>query len=430
MIAVTELAVPAYIVERREAGDYVVVEVNRAAAELWTGQVGASLGPMPLSEAFPEEVARRVAESYDLCLRTGRPLERDSSVPSPRGEITARTTIYPLMGDGIRRSRMLCIVTDVTEERRIRDDLEQSNARLAVAMDALGGAHWFYDAVRRIFELGPSFSRILGARYQPTMSMSDWLEIVHPDDRDDPSFLDLLDGTERQWVGEFRIIDAVGDVRWLRCFRRAVAHGFRVSGIAGVVVDVTAEKQRESALLEQALTDPLTGLINRRGFDRFLTASTKATDALSLMMIDVDQFKSYNDTYGHVAGDAVLRRVSAAIDGVVSPLGGVVARFGGEEFVVIVPHLEGAEAKRVAERLLRAVSDMALPHAASERGVITVSAGYAARAAQDPPIDLVAAADAALYRAKREGRNCCRPMPISRPGENNGAHVTAYVTAA
>lgn len=428
MIAVSELAVPAYIVERREGGSYVFVEVNRAATELWTGQVGASLGPMPLSEAFPEEVARRVAESYDLCLRTGQPLERDSSVPSPRGEITARTTIYPLMGDGGRRSRMLCIVTDVTEERRIRDDLEQSNARLAVAMDALGGAHWFYDAVRRVFELGPSFSRILGARYRPIMSMADWLEIVHPDDRDDPSFLDLLNGTEQQWVGEYRIIDAVGDVRWLRCFRRAVAHGSLVSGIAGVVVDVTAEKLRETTLIEQALTDPLTGLVNRRGFDQVLAASARATAPLSLMMIDVDEFKSYNDTYGHVAGDAVLRRVSAAIAGVVSPLGGVVARFGGEEFVAIVPHLGGAETKRVAERLLRAVSDMALPHAASERGVITISAGYVTKAAQDPHVDLVVTADTALYRAKRDGRNCCRPAPW--PGEGDGVHVTACVTAA
>ena len=159
MIAVTELAIPAYIVERRDREGYVFVEINAAAAALWTGGEGKSLGPMLLSEAFPEEVARRVAESYDLCLQTGRPVERDSTVPSPRGEITARTTIYPLLGSELGQPRMLCMVTDVTEERRVRDDLERSNARLAVAMHALGGAHWFYDAVRRTFEFGPSFAR-------------------------------------------------------------------------------------------------------------------------------------------------------------------------------------------------------------------------------------------------------------------------------
>ena len=259
------------------------------------------------------------------------------------------------------------------------------------------------------------------------MAMSEWLEIVHPNDRDDPSFLDLFDGTEHQGGREYRIIDGLGGVRWLRCFRRAVVNGSLVSGIVGVVVDITAEKQRETVLVEQALTDPFTGLINRRGLDRVLVTATQATMGVSLIIVDVDQFKASNDANGHVAGDAVLRRIGAAIDGVVSPLGGMVARYGGEEFVVVVPQKVGIVPGKTAENLLRAVSGMAIPHATSEWGIVTISAGYVARDAADPHIDLLAAADAALYRAKRDGRNCCRP-PILQEAFSDQAtakHIAA-----
>ncbi len=417
MISVMEFAVPVYIAEREETGGYVLLDINEAAAELLTGQRGTRLGPTSPSEAFPDKIARRVAASCDLCLRTGQPLEHDSTVPSPRGNITARTTIYPLKGGGDVRPRMLCIMTDVTEERRIRNDLDQSNARLAAALDALGGAPWFYDVVRRVFELGPSFSRFLGARYRPVMTMSEWLEFVHPDDRDSSSFVDLLDGTERQWVAEFRIIDELGGVRWLRCFRRTVLNGTVVSGVAGVAVDITADRQRESALIEQALTDPLTGLANRRGLEQFLAATEQEGTGLCVIMIDIDQFKAYNDAYGHVAGDAILCRVGSAIDEVVSPLGGMVARYGGEEFVVVVPRSDILEAKLIAESLLRAIATMAEPHATSQHSIITISAGYVTRAGRDPRVDLLASADVALYMAKRAGRNCCRPALLEDAGE-------------
>ncbi|WP_237482841.1 sensor domain-containing diguanylate cyclase [Lichenibacterium dinghuense] len=408
MIAVAEIAVPAYVVEHRGAEGYVFAQVNAAAVELWTGRGDAITWPGSLSEAFPEDIAQRIAGSYDLCLRTARTLERDSTVPTPRGDMTIRTTLYPLAKGPDGWPSILGIVTDVTEERRIRDELEQSNARLSLAMEALGGAHWFYDAVRRTFDLGPSFSRLLGARYLPVMSMAEWLDVVHPDDRDDTCFIDLLNGRVAQRTEEFRIVDALGEVRWLRCFRRAVHNGPLVSGIAGVVIDITAEKDREDRLVEQTLTDPLTGLANRRGLEQVLSAAIADAKALTLLMIDVDQFKAYNDSYGHVAGDAVLRRVGSAIDGVMSPLGGLVARYGGEEFVAVVPGLGFTEADRVAGEVLRAVSDLRDPHAASQHGVVTISAGCVTRVAGEPGLDLLTVADAALYRAKSDGRNCFR----------------------
>ncbi|CAG9179857.1 diguanylate cyclase domain-containing protein [Cupriavidus respiraculi] len=180
-----------------------------------------------------------------------------------------------------------------------------------------------------------------------------------------------------------------------------------------------ALRQSQQQLLEtnlelQRLTnsDGLTGLSNRRYFDEYLGAewrrAQREQSQLALLMLDVDSFKAFNDTYGHVAGDDVLRRVAAVIRDNCARPADLPARFGGEEFAMILPSTSPGGARLLAEKARRAIEGMQIPHAGSTVSpYVTVSIGAAVLVpAIDVPFSrLVETADSGLYMAKRNGRN-------------------------
>lgn len=183
----------------------------------------------------------------------------------------------------------------------------------------------------------------------------------------------------------------------------------------GLLEQIHTLKRIEAELQTQSGQDWLTGLANRRRFDEmFLQEWSRARrdeTSLGVLMIDIDDFKRYNDTYGHQAGDTCLQQVAKAIRGVVHRPGDLPARYGGEEFVVVLPQTDAAGAALVAEKMRAAVEALRLQHVnsrASDR--VTISAGAAALVPPEKsePAVLIAAADQALYQAKREGRNRVR----------------------
>ena len=173
--------------------------------------------------------------------------------------------------------------------------------------------------------------------------------------------------------------------------------------------------QRDRSELQTiAWTDALTGVANRRYMDRALERAAKArrngrreTQSYALLMVDIDHFKGLNDRYGHVAGDTCLRIVARAMQHALARPGDVLARYGGEEFIVLLHDADLRGAQIVAERIRAAVQSLAIEHAGSPIGVLTVSIGVASAPIDDglPPANLVDAADKALYKAKVSGRN-------------------------
>ncbi len=165
-------------------------------------------------------------------------------------------------------------------------------------------------------------------------------------------------------------------------------------------------------LARLSATDGLTGIGNRRAFDEALETEwlRAARDhlPLSLLMLDVDLFKRFNDRYGHPSGDSCLRTIARLLETGLRHPPDFAGRFGGEEFVALLPGIEQSGALAVAERLRQAVAAAALPHEESPFGFVTVSVGAACLHPEPGarPQSLVAAADAALYRAKQSGRNC------------------------
>lgn len=171
---------------------------------------------------------------------------------------------------------------------------------------------------------------------------------------------------------------------------------------------------RDVLLGKLALQDALTGLANRRYFDATLARewqqSLRTGRPVALVMVDVDHFKRYNDSYGHPAGDTCLRTVAAAIGDTVRQATDTAARYGGEEFAIIIPDTDVISAMRVAERLVRQITALAVPHVGASSGRLSISAGVAAFSPTDAHAGMASAqtlldaADAALYRAKNAGR--------------------------
>ncbi|MTJ81828.1 MAG: diguanylate cyclase [Telmatospirillum sp.] len=180
-------------------------------------------------------------------------------------------------------------------------------------------------------------------------------------------------------------------------------------------------------LANLSVTDGLTGVANRRHFDdalsREFSRAARSRTPLSLIMIDVDHFKRYNDHYGHQAGDDCLRKVAALLQRSAQRVTDVAARYGGEEFAVILPGTDTPAAARLAEGIRRAVERGSIPHAASPFATVTISIGIASLSSAGVvgPDSLIGAADQALYRAKQAGRNQIQIAPPASPaGDDPG----------
>jgi diguanylate cyclase (GGDEF)-like protein len=180
----------------------------------------------------------------------------------------------------------------------------------------------------------------------------------------------------------------------------------------GVIRDISERKQAEEELKRLSYLDGLTGVANRRRFDEALGLEwrrmTRDAKPLSLIMCDIDFFKAYNDTYGHQSGDDSLRQVANTLNSVPGRPGDLVARYGGEEYVVILPETDSQSAKFLAEKMRSRVESLGIIHVSSQVcEVLTISLGVATTipTSGSLPDELVSAADQALYEAKKEGRN-------------------------
>jgi diguanylate cyclase (GGDEF)-like protein len=198
-----------------------------------------------------------------------------------------------------------------------------------------------------------------------------------------------------EWYGQLRVHGTI------------VMFVLIIIGALGYRVD---QSNRTTQL--QALSDGLTGLANRRCFnatiERELRRAARNRRPLSLIMVDIDLFKDFNDHYGHPAGDACLRAISATLRSVLRRPGDMAARYGGEEFAILLPETDVAGALQIVGELQAAISMLAIPHGGSPLGVVTLSAGVAClsperRAATSS--SLIEEADAALSEAKAQGRN-------------------------
>jgi len=251
---------------------------------------------------------------------------------------------------------------------------------------------------------------------------SELASAVHPDDISslDKLYNDCLAGRKRN-VLELRVQRKDGSWLWTEANLALHRHPETgaPAGFINVLRDISGRKAAEEEISKalnvaenRAVTDPLTGIANRRRLDEYIALewerAVRNRSTLSVLMIDVDHFKHYNDNNGHLAGDRCLREVTGAIASEAQRPADFVGRYGGEEFVAVLPETDTAGARHIAERIRRSVEQEQIPHQGSPHRVVTVSIGCSTMrpSADKHAAQLLEGADAAMYLAKQAGRNC------------------------
>jgi diguanylate cyclase (GGDEF)-like protein/PAS domain S-box-containing protein len=289
------------------------------------------------------------------------------------------------------------LVTENSRDVIILADLDGNRSYVSAAAKTIGG--WEPDDLRK----GGSYA------------------FVHPDDVliAQEAVRKLKEGADHCMI-ECRARKKSGEYAWLEASLRAVRDPKTGApkGVLNILREITERKHAEQrleaayqAVERLATVDPLTGLANRRRFDDCLAAEwrrgLRERRPLSIVLIDVDLFKLYNDTYGHVRGDACLKQIAESAMEVVTRPADLVSRFGGEEFAIILPDTDPAGAISVANQVCAALQRRNLSHEASPYGLVTISAGCATLLPKPGALatDLIEHADSAMYEAKRTGRN-------------------------
>ena len=260
-----------------------------------------------------------------------------------------------------------------------------------------------------------SVEPVLGLR-APELIGKSCLDLVHPEDKESVMAASArLIGADAVSTLVFRVYRLDGTVAWVEInFKQAPESGEpRQMEFVGVLREVTERKRMEDELnllnrrlTQLAATDGLTGLTNRRTFDGFLRREYQACEEISVLLFDIDNFKGYNDSYGHQAGDRCLQAVAKVIGDATANTSGLSARYGGEEFAVVLPNVSEDSALKVAEAIRLNVRALGLANGAATRGYVTISAGVTSRTRSTlGEAALVGEADVALYESKRLGRN-------------------------
>ncbi|MEY4882512.1 MAG: hypothetical protein RIS34_366 [Pseudomonadota bacterium] len=320
-------------------------------------------------------------------------------------------------------------VTDMVRQREAldaaRDQIRLADLRLREAVEAMPAGLEVFDSQDRLVLYNqqlvlmyPEMARELAAALDEGRTFESLLRysiraglIPEAQGREEDYVAAALNS--RATPDDVRLI-ATPSGRWLHVYEKRTRSG----GVVGVRLDVTAsiEAGREleranEQLARLSTTDGLTGVANRRFFDENLVSewqrSARGAESLSLLMIDIDHFKLYNDRYGHLAGDECLRQVAQVLGACVQRSGELVARYGGEEFAVLLPGTDTDAAVLIAQRCLDGMRRAAIAHADSPTSPhLSLSIGVATRVAVQgvDPTSLVEQADIALYEAKRGGR--------------------------
>ena len=303
----------------------------------------------------------------------------------------------------------------LTLEHNQRQALRKRERQLQVLMDNLPGMAYrcLYDRHWTMLFVSQGCARLTG--YEPedliNNRVASYASLM--DEEDSERILGevqaALDNDESFSV-EYGLTRQDGSRIWVWERGRGVEEEDGTVVLEGIVLDISDRKTLENELEEMATRDPLTGLFNRREMSRVLEEeldrARRYQRPMAVLWVDFDHFKDVNDTFGHAAGDSVLRSISRLLLGSVRSVDAI-GRFGGEEFVIVLPEMDLEEAQDTAERLRRKVAEKPQPLGNGQEVPLTISVGVAVYPdhGQTAPT-LCAAADKAMYLAKQRGRNC------------------------
>lgn len=301
-------------------------------------------------------------------------------------------------------------------------DLSNDNAVYRTLLESTRAIPWKIDwATKKFAYIGPQIEALLGWSPESWMTVEDWAARMHPEDREYVvNFCVAQSQAGVDHEADYRALTKDNGYVWIR----DVVHVVRKDNgepeaLIGFMFDISERKKTEEKLLAlqkelEALSfkDGLTNIANRRRFDVSLEVEWESARSnglpLSILLFDIDFFKQYNDLYGHVQGDKCLIEIAQTLSLALDGPRDLVARFGGEEFVVLLPQADASVALKVAERCQRLIQKQAISHAQSphdQRITVSVGVGSVLPADSMKQSSFIEAVDRQLYAAKKNGRN-------------------------
>lgn len=337
-----------------------------------------------------------------------------------------RVVIAPIMGPEGRIDNFVAIKEDISEQKAMEEALRKSEEHYRLLADNSTDMIWAVDRKGLFTYVSPSVQRLLG--YTPDEFIALPVSALFSDSSRLGVLTTLKNIFRKVEMGvypgpqrlEIEYIRKDGSLIWMEATYNVVLDGEgRLIGGQGTSRDITERKIAEVELhryhnfLENlSTTDGLTGVANRRRFDEYLESewrrASRSGTPLSLILLDIDDFKRYNDQYGHLAGDDCLRRVAGVVASIVRRPGDLVCRFGGEEFACILPQTTLTGAVSVASLIVMEVEKLGIMHECSRGGkYVTISSGVATLVpgTNQTTLELIKKADEFLYEAKNQGRN-------------------------
>lgn len=298
---------------------------------------------------------------------------------------------------------------------------ESDNGVYKTLLESTKAIPWRIDWKTMQFSyIGPQIEELLGWSPESWVSVDDWAERMHPEDREfvvNFCVSQSQEGIDHE--ADYRALTKSGDYVWIRDVVHVVRKDDEVEALIGFMFDISERKKTEQQLIdmkqkleELSFKDSLTGIANRRMFDTILdiewTHAKRNRQPLSLIVLDIDYFKQYNDHYGHVQGDECLKQVAGILSEAATRFKDFFARYGGEEFVFILPETDGKSARKVADRCLELIAEAQISHDFSDvNPYLTISLGVDTVIPDRDiePIEFLERADRLLYKAKQAGRN-------------------------
>lgn len=384
---------------------------NPATANLMNASsVGALIGKTD-ADFYPSDTAAKFRADEEAILSADLPTILEQRFKRADGrEAWLLTLKSPLRDD---TGNVIGLVThnrEITEQKLLEQRVAIMSSRLSDAAECMADGFAMFDASgiqvyhnSRYLDLFPLTADI---RVDGTCVRDMIRHAVARQELDEVPG-DLNDFVERMAHALLKTGDRqvkLADGRWLEARTRPTSDG----GNLIVFSDITSAKKAERDLSAKARTDSLTRLSNRGAFDEALDATVRdnAVD-FSVILLDVDYFKKFNDNYGHLAGDECLKLVAKCMATIASSFpAAMAARYGGEEFVVLLPGCQRQLALQVANLIIRSIEAAHIPHSSSPFGIVTVTAGVASsNEAPESAAGVLKAADQALYEGKARGRN-------------------------
>ena len=267
--------------------------------------------------------------------------------------------------------------------------------------------------------IGPQIESLLGWKQDSWVGVNDWVERMHPDDR--AYVVEFCVSQSRAGVdheADYRALTRNGEYVWIRDVVHVVRKDGEVEALVGFMFDISERKKTEEHLLrlqkqleEYSFQDGLTGIANRRMFDTVLerewSSAQRSGAPLSVIVLDIDYFKQYNDHYGHIKADECLRRVARTLSLAANRPRDFIARIGGEEFVWLLPETDAESARLVANKCLHLIRQQQIPHefsAVSPLLSLSLGVGTTHATQHTTALVFVEQVDKLLYQAKRNGR--------------------------